>query len=735
MAINLQTQFALLPPNVRLLFDDVDLTEPKDNLSGELVFVDQNQAYRRQVRALTAQLVEMTLRGASEAELQFTAVATLNKIKELKKDFFAQSQFYQTNHSLAEDSAHQVTRKLHEMSLGEGFPGFRVSPAECQEGLAAVKLGALVVDTASEIIVGAAKSVCSIHPRLNKGCHKVYNTVVEAKDSLFEKSGFSEFLKSHREAVAAREPAAISAMRDLCGSEMSDDMIRQGLEDTETTLLSGAGYGIARVGVKTFQKLGSIRNKLPPAAKVYNPKDVGLANFMQGAVKKTTVLEGCSYEVLPNESFVASEFLPGSLKKLPALPPVAATKASSIYSPRMEDIIGKMQSIIKETSGPLECSFVSLQRQASVFEKFLPVYPLGSSSMEMERVWLSAIAEHTFPFSTTSYEAKYFKGWEDKTVVKLSVADRAYVVKTSAIDPGILTEVEGLSTIKNLDLKYLHVPNLVVLAKARDDTKTSKMFVAKDWVEGLTFSDTMSKLGKDGIDSFSGVNLFKDFESAYYVAGKATGELHRKTSVINAHTGSIAMEAVTESFSRLLEYTNVKLGQLLVPAINQKNTESLLQKVKTENLPNSYGFYDIHGEQFVWKKIESTAGKSDYEFWWIDVEHGPVTFTAKKDPLSVPIIEYHNFLFSIEEMGQAEQIASDKITLLKDAFCKGYISEYVETASQETKDFFQIRSSIRSIQNLAVPYTAQGKSMPSAMYEKLLNSVKKLNHQLEKSTK
>ena len=733
MTINVLTQLALLPPAVRQLFNDVDLTESEDKVPGGFLYLDQNQEYRRQVKVLTNQLVEMTLRGASEAELQFTAIGTLTKIKGMKEEFFAQSQFYQTKQSWAKDSAHEVTRKLHDMSLGESFPGFLSSPADYQEGLAALRLSALVVDTASEIIVGAVKGVCSIHPSVNKGCHKVYDTVVEAKDNLFNKSGFSEFLKSHREAVAAREPAAISAMRDLCGSEISDDIIRQGLEDTETTLFTGIGYGVARVGVKAVQKLGSIRNKLPPAARAYNSQDAGLANFMQGAVKKPTVLEGCSYEVLPNEAGVASQFFPTLSKKQPALSLGAAAKSSQVYSPRMEEVVGKIQSIIKESSGSLECSFVSLQRQSSILEKFLPVYP--ASVMNMERTWLSAIEEHTSPFSTISYEAKYFKGWEDKTVVKLSVADRAYVVKTSAIDPGILTEVEGLSAIKNLDLKYLHVPNLVVLAKAGDDIKTSKMFMAKDWVEGLTFSDTMSKLGKDGIGSFSEVNLFKDFESAHYVAGKATGELHRKTSVIDPRTGSIAMEAVTESFSNLVQYTNSKLGQLLVPSINQKNTKSLLEKVKTENLPNSYGFYDIHGEQFVWKKIESTALQPVYEFWWIDVEHGPVTFTAKRAPLSVPIIEYHNFLGSIEEMGRAEQIASDKIALLKDAFHKGYVSEYAETASQEMKSFFEIRSSIKSIQNLAVPYTVLGQSMPSAMYEKLLDSVKKLNAQLEKITK
>lgn len=746
MTTNIQMQLNLLPSSVRKLFDEVDTTESKEQVTGELAFPDKTKEYRRQVRVLCQSLVDMASRGASEAELQFTAVATLAKIKGLKDEFFVQRQFYQTKQMATEARADGLTGRLQEMTLQEGFPGFRVSTADCQEGLGALKIGSAVVHAAGQVmdwaIDGAGiivNGACSIHPDIQQGCDEIRDTTVATVQDLVNKSGFSDFLKRHREQSAVREEVALSAMREMCGSEMSDEMIHQAWNDAETVAFGALGYGVGNVGGKAVQRLKSMGNKLPPAATVYSPK-TGLASFMQGAPQKSSILEGVSYKVLQDSAL--SGYRPFPCYPIAKVKPLAlaitdftvsttqpATVAS--YSPRMAEVVGKIQNIIQEVGNLEENAFTTLRRHSSIFEKFLPTYPSASSPRAMERIWISAIEEHTFPFTTQQYKAEYFKGWDQKTVVKLDIGDRSYVVKTSAVDPGIVTEVEGLSALRDLGLKYLRTPNIALLATTISPKEGSKLFMAKDWVDGSTFSRTMEALGQYEADTVKGFRLFQDFKEAHYAAGKATGELHRKTAVKDMHNGARAMEALTESLESLMTHANTTFTRLMLPVIDIKKVQPLIEKVKKTEVPTSYGFYDIHGEQFVWKKIEDRVGNPNYEFWLIDAEHCPVTFTSKRQPLSTPSLELSNFLFSIEETGQAMGVASDKVTLLKDAFLKGYVSEYTAATPQSIQELLEIRSELRSIRDLAIPYTPIGKSTPAVIHEDLRESIDKLNQRLK----
>ncbi len=63
------------------------------------------------------------------------------------------------------------------------------------------------------------------------------------------------------------------------------------------------------------------------------------------------------------------------------------------------------------------------------------------------------------------------------------------------------------------------------------------------------------------------------------------------------------------------------------------------------------------------------------------------------------------------------------------------LSEYTAPTPPVVRELLEIRSGVRSIRDLAIPYTPIGKSTPAAIYEDLRASIDKLNQRLKNYVK
>lgn len=280
-------------------------------------------------------------------------------------------------------------------------------------------------------------------------------------------------------------------------------------------------------------------------------------------------------------------------------------------------------------------------------QSFIPAYS-GKTGKE---IWARALQERISSIN----KVHYFKKYPDRSIAKVTGDRGSFVIRDTVYLEEVLNELTGLEFLRSLQLRHLSVPDPIGLGQYR-----SHFFLAKTYMEGPTLFELMQK------------RAFSPLLEASEQVGRALGELQSKGFPMMASTEKA--ECLLGSFLDKLEDLGLK---------TTANMQKLLKAFREAPGPATYGFGDIHTQQFVF----SSKGLG-----LIDAEQVSGTFTGSKLPVGLASKEYQEFLNMFELDGLTAGLTREEIKPLQEAFKRGFTSEYKGTHSASAEKFFEAYS-------------------------------------------
>lgn len=311
-------------------------------------------------------------------------------------------------------------------------------------------------------------------------------------------------------------------------------------------------------------------------------------------------------------------------------------------------------------------------------------------------IWTKAIEMNRLAPISNPTVRYYTEDRKDRIVAKITDGVSSFIVKEDFVNPDmIVNELIGNHFFRNsLNLKNMRLPETVAIG-SRDNGK--KYFIVKDYLSGKTFEKLIEEVGCTQIQSAERNKLLDGLSDAAFHAGRALGELQNKG--LSHSQSSIALEAgaklaVGELDDKINSVSHM-LNKISLPhTFNAERFKPAVETFLRDPGPLSYGFNDISGGQFIWNPLHKRP------FGYIDAEFATSSFSKAGKPLLLAHEEYHKFLRVFESEGLVSGMLPSETSLLKEFFSRGYAADYKGLRSAPADRFFDLSSSIDTIEAL-----------------------------------
>lgn len=365
-----------------------------------------------------------------------------------------------------------------------------------------------------------------------------------------------------------------------------------------------------------------------------------------------------------------------------------------IQDPQSFQIVtDKFQHLIKNSAertqekqlGGLICD---LQRE---IEHLIPDFThLGQTP---EALW-NAIIRKKVNDSTGKVKVKYLT--KDSHIAEITAGKHVFIIKERGSED-VINEWIGLTFLRTQQLQNLETAELVAVCKYRPKKFQERFFIIKTFVPGETLESMMMEMGEQAFNSPKRITLKNEMIQASHQTGKALGELQNKGLKYQMKASAEQTDQVIKGLEAVIEETYTELLGTGIRRIKSDSARvrNLCNAFKNDPGELSFGLRDIHNEQFVYSKKSSTLG-------FIDLESIPDVLDISQKPLALVADEYYAFLHTHESSGMLHKLSVEEIHEFKEAFKRGYFSEYSGLHTQAATQFFEFYNTIDRMHAIAV---------------------------------
>jgi hypothetical protein len=213
------------------------------------------------------------------------------------------------------------------------------------------------------------------------------------------------------------------------------------------------------------------------------------------------------------------------------------------------------------------------------------------------------------------------------------------------------------------------------------------LLIVKTYLKGKTFKTYLENIGSYELGTHERTFYLQEFTEGCYQAGKAIDELNSKgikREYLKHGEGIGSLEwafRAVEDTIKALNLPRLKTDMSYLHSLAQN-----LEKSHCET--HSYLLADVHSDQFTWIPGELIG--------LVDAEGITAHLDLLKKPTALAAENFYNF-FKLIDQGLCQGLTVNETHILKEAFKRGYASEFKGQLSEASERFFEFNSKIRTL--------------------------------------